>query len=331
MHRGSTSKNPIVYPDLDVVIGQESARRALEIAAAGNHHLLFFGPPGTGKTLLASRLPGILPPPSDEDALTGLALRSFYDSTDISSYFIRPFRDPHHNATPAALIGGGSKPRPGEVSLAHGGVLFLDELPEFSRATLEVLREPMEAGQVSISRANHKVTFPARFQLIAAMNPCLCGFDGDPDRECRCTAGQIQRYRQRISGPLLDRIDLTVAVTRVAASTLLGNAAQAENSSAVRVRVARAHDRQLCRQGCANGQLAGQALKQACTLGQAEQQLLVSAIDALKLSARAMDRTLKVARTIADLEGAPVISEAHISEALAYRNPEFKQQSARSA
>lgn len=312
------------YPDLDVVIGQESARRALEIAAAGNHHLLFFGPPGTGKTLLASRLPGILPAPSEEDALTGLALRSFYDGTDTSSYFNRPFRNPHHNATPAALIGGGSKPRPGEVSLAHGGVLFLDELPEFSRATLEVLREPMEAGNVTISRANYKTNFPARFQLIAAMNPCQCGFDGDPDRPCRCTPGQIQRYRQRISGPLLDRLDLSVAMTRVSASTLLDNTMKAEGSAAVRARVIRASERQIYRQGCANGHLAGKTLTQVCQLGRGERQLLASAMDTLKLSARAIDRTLKVARTIADLGGEATLSSAHISEALSYRNPELK-------
>jgi magnesium chelatase family protein len=323
--RASEYDNTEEYPDLDGVIGQESARRALEIAAAGSHHLLFFGPPGTGKTLLASRLPGILPAPSDDDALTGLALRSFYDSTDNSSYFSRPFRCPHHNATPAALIGGGSKPRPGEVSLAHGGVLFLDELPEFSRATLEVLREPMEAGKVTISRANHKITFPARFQLIAAMNPCLCGFDGDPERSCRCTQSQIQRYRQRISGPLLDRLDLTVAMTRVPASTLLSTTVKVEGSSAVRARVVRASDRQTSRQGCANGHLVGKALKQVCSLGEEERQLLASAMDTLKLSARAMDRTLKVARTIADLAGEVSLSNAHISEALSYRNPEFKQ------
>jgi magnesium chelatase family protein len=203
--------------------------------------------------------------------------------------------------------------------------LFLDELPEFSRATLEVLREPMEAGKVTISRANHKITFPARFQLIAAMNPCLCGFDGDPERSCRCTQSQIQRYRQRISGPLLDRLDLTVAMTRVPASTLLSTTVKVEGSSAVRARVVRASDRQTSRQGCANGHLVGKALKQVCSLREEERQLLASAMDTLKLSARAMDRTLKVARTIADLAGEVSLSNAHISEALSYRNPEFKQ------
>lgn len=313
------------YPDLDVVVGQKLARRALEIAAGGEHNLLLFGPPGTGKTLLSSRMPGILPLPTAEDALVGLALRSFYDSTDISGWFRRPFRSPHHNATSAALIGGGGKPRPGEVSLAHGGVLFLDELPEFNRDCLEALREPLESGEVTISRANHKITYPARFQLIAAMNPCPCGFDGDPEQSCRCTPSQIQRYRQRISGPLLDRIDLTIAMTRIPPDALLNDCALSENSASVRARVERASTLQTERQGCANSHLTGTALNKFCELGAAEKSFLHAAMDNLKLSARGLHRTLRVARTIADLQGEISLSTEHLGEALAYRNPGFKQ------
>lgn len=313
------------YPDLDVVVGQQLARRALEIAASGGHNLLLFGPPGTGKTLLASRLPGILPLPTPEDALTGLALRSFYDSTDISAWFKRPFRSPHHNATSAALIGGGGKPRPGEASLAHGGVLFLDELPEFSRNALEVLREPLESGEVTISRANHKITYPARFQLVAAMNPCPCGYDGDPEQSCRCTRNQIQRYRQRISGPLLDRIDLTIAMARVPPSALLNHSEPSEKSASVRARVIQANTLQMERQGCANALLAGADLTKYCELGTAQKSFLQTAMDNTKLSARGLHRTLRVSRTIADLEGASDLTTEHISEALAYRNPGLKQ------
>ncbi len=313
------------YPDLDVVAGQELARRALEIAASGGHNLLLFGPPGTGKTLLASRLPGILPPPTAEDALTGLALRSFYNSTTTSAWLKRPFRSPHHTATPVALIGGGSKPRPGEASLAHGGVLFLDELPEFSRSALEVLREPLESGEVSISRANHKITYPARFQLVAAMNPCPCGFDGDPEQNCRCTSSQIQRYRQRISGPLLDRIDLTIAMTRIPPATLLRNTKPSESSASVRARVERANALQIERQGCSNALLTGADLSKHCELGPKQRSFLETAMEKTKLSARGLHRTLKVARTIADLDGVTALTVEHIGEALAYRNPGFKR------
>jgi len=206
--------DPGTYPDLSDVAGQSAARRALEIAASGGHNLLFFGPPGTGKTLLASRLPGILPPLTLLEALDGLALRSISGQNGNKAHWCqRPFRNPHHSASSAALVGGGSKPRPGEVSLAHGGVLFLDELPEFTRHTLEMLREPLESGEITLSRALHKVTYPAQFQFVAAMNPCPCGYAGDPDKACRCSTDQIAKYRQRISGPLMERIDMHIPVS----------------------------------------------------------------------------------------------------------------------
>ena len=307
------------YPDLREVVGQQLARRALEIAASGGHNLLLFGPPGTGKTLLASRLPGILPPPSPEEALTGLALRSFHERTATADYFRRPFRSPHHSASAAALAGGGGRPLPGEISLAHGGVLFLDELPEFSRHSLEILRQPLEAGEITLSRARHKVRYPARFQLVAAMNPCPCGYLGDPERACRCSPDQVQRYRSRISGPLLDRIDLHVPVPRLPPSALLEPATASEPSGAVRERVSRCRERQLQRQGCPNAALSAEALAAVCRLGGAERAQLEAAITALQLSARALHRTLRVARTIADMAGAGPVGEEHVGEALAYR------------
>jgi magnesium chelatase family protein len=307
------------YPDLVDILGQAAARRALEIAASGGHNLLLFGPPGTGKTLLASRLPGILPPPTPQEALTGLALRNAYDGSCDSQFSQRPFRNPHHTATAAALSGGGSKPRPGEISLAHGGVLFLDELPEFSRHSLEVLREPMDSGQITLSRARHKTTYPASFQLVAAMNPCPCGYLGDPERACRCTPQQIQRYRARISGPLLDRIDLHVPVNRVPAEQLLAATCDGERSATVRARVCQSRERQMQRQDCANANLPANQLPSICALGQDETRHLQSAISKLQLSARALHRTLRVARTLADLEGSRPIRTAHLNEALGYR------------
>ncbi len=308
------------YPDLRDVVGQQSARRALEVAASGSHNLLFVGPPGTGKTLLASRLPGILPPPSREETLVALALRDFDDSESFEEALRRPFRNPHHSASQAALIGGGSHPRPGEISLAHSGVLFLDELPEFNRPCLEALREPLESGEVTISRARYKLRFPADFQLVAAMNPCPCGYLGDPQHPCRCTPEQVQRYRGRLSGPLLDRIDLQVSVPRLAVNLLLRKPDNPEPSSAVRERVSNCRERQLARQNCLNAQLDSDALLDVCSLTAPIRTSFERSATQLLLSGRALHRTLRVARTIADLAQSSVVEEVHLAEALAYRS-----------
>lgn len=318
--------NRYTYPDLQEVTGQAGARRALEIAASGAHNLLLCGPPGTGKTLLASRLPGILPPPTPQEAMTGLVLRDAYNRADNAGYvFTRPFRSPHHSASAAALAGGGSKPRPGEISLAHGGVLFLDELPEFNRHCLEVLREPMESGEITLARARHKISYPARFQLIAAMNPCPCGYLGDTERACRCTLQQVQNYRARISGPLLDRIDLHIPVYRLPPAQLLATGQGGEPSSTVRGRVSRCRALQEERQGCANAYLTPRQLARVCTLGNNERKALEKAATRMRLSGRGLHRTLRVARTIADLEEANSIETRHLSEALGYRDHQAEQ------
>ncbi|GAD63962.1 Mg-chelatase subunits D/I family, ComM subfamily protein [Aquipseudomonas alcaligenes] len=306
------------YPDLAEVQGQLAAKRALLIAASGGHNLLLSGPPGTGKTLLASRLPGLLPPLSEEEALEVAAIHSVASHAPLTAWPRRPFRQPHHSASGPALVGGGSRPQPGEISLAHHGILFLDELPEFDRKVLEVLREPLESGHIVIARARDKVRFPARFQLVAAMNPCPCGYLGDPGGRCRCTPEQIQRYRAKLSGPLLDRIDLHLTVARESTS-LLASSQAGESSAQVAARVSQARQRQLARQGCANAFLDLPGLQQHCRLPEADRLWLEQACERLNLSLRAAHRLLKVARTLADLEGTSEIGRAHLAEALQYR------------
>ncbi|MCW2294713.1 magnesium chelatase family protein [Pseudomonas sp. BIGb0408] len=311
-------RQALPYPDLAEVQGQVAAKRALLVAAAGGHNLLLSGPPGTGKTLLASRLPGLLPPLTEEEALQVAAIRSVASHTPLQSWPQRPFRHPHHSASGPALVGGGSRPQPGEITLAHYGVLFLDELPEFDRRVLEVLREPLESGHIVIARARDKVSFPARFQLVAAMNPCPCGFLGDPSGRCRCSAEQIQRYRGKLSGPLLDRIDLHITVARE--STALGPTRESgETSATAAARVAAARDIQLRRQGIANAFLDLPGLREHCPLADVDRQWLEHACERLTLSLRSAHRVLKVARTLADLQAQEGINRQHLAEALQYR------------
>ncbi|MFT4047696.1 MAG: YifB family Mg chelatase-like AAA ATPase [Solimonas sp.] len=308
--------------DLADVRGQALAKRALEIAAAGSHSLLLIGPPGGGKSMLAQRLPGILPPLADDEALEVAAVASIGRGFDITQWGQRPFRTPHHTASGVALVGGGGSPKPGEITLAHHGVLFLDELPEFDRSVLEVLREPLESGAITISRAARQVDFPARFQLVAAMNPCPCGYLGDPAASCRCTPDQVARYRARISGPLLDRIDLRLFVPRVEREQLLAaTSADGERSADVRTRVIAARDRQLARQGKPNARLGVDELDRHARPDAAGLALLQQAMHKLDLSARAYHRVLKLARTIADLGGGGNVTAAHVAEALRYRDP----------
>ncbi|ANB16118.1 YifB family Mg chelatase-like AAA ATPase [Dokdonella koreensis] len=306
-------------PDLADVRGQPQARRALELAAAGMHNLLLVGPPGTGKTLLASRLPGILPPLEEDEAIELAAIRSVAGlGGDLHGWKRRAFRSPHHTASAVALVGGGSIPRPGEVSLAHHGVLFLDELPEFDRHVLEVLREPLESGRIVISRAARQAEFPARFQLVAAMNPCPCGYAGDPSGRCRCASEQVARYRSRVSGPLLDRIDLKLEMPRVPLAELRAENA-GESSASVKARVCAARMRQLRRAGKPNAWLGNREAERDCALRSSERHLFDRAVERLGLSARAYHRVLRLARTIADLADSDRIEAPHLSEAIQYR------------
>ncbi|GAB4122135.1 MAG: YifB family Mg chelatase-like AAA ATPase [Sideroxydans sp.] len=306
------------YPDMKEVKGQAASKRALEIAAAGGHSVLMSGPPGTGKSMLAARFPGILPAMTQQEALESAAMQSLGGMFDIENWKRRPYRAPHHTASAVALVGGGSNPRPGEISVAMHGVLFLDELPEFDRSVLEVLREPLESGRITISRAARRADFKAQFQLIAAMNPCPCGYLGHFNGKCRCTPDQVARYRGKISGPLLDRIDIQIEVPAIPQEDLLKQS-DGENSSTIQQRVEAARQRQLARQNKPNAQLSVTEIDEHCAPDAQGEALLRQAITRLNLSARAYHRILKVARTIADLAASRNILTAHIAEAVQYR------------
>jgi len=313
-----TQIQPAHYLDMADVKGQLAAKRALEIAAAGGHSLLLTGPPGSGKSMLAQRFAGLLPSMSTEEALQSAAIASLGGRFTLAQWGQRPTCHPHHTASAVALVGGGSPPRPGEISLAHHGVLFLDEFPEFSRAALEALREPLETGRITISRAARRADFPAQFQLIAAMNPCPCGYLGSAQKNCRCTPDQVARYQAKLSGPLIDRIDLHVEVPAVASADLM-QTPQGESSADIRARCATARARALARQGVTNQALQGQALDTHLLLDDAAAKFLNVAATRLGWSARSTHRALKVARTIADLAGAHGTQVTHLAEAMQYR------------
>ena len=307
--------------DMSEVRGQHRARRALEIAAAGRHNMIMVGPPGTGKSMLASRLPGILPPMTDQHALESAAVNSIsHLGFDVSTWKRRPFRHPHHTASGVALVGGGSSPSPGEISMAHHGVLFLDELTEFDRHVLDVLREPMETGCITISRAARQADFPANFQLIAAMNPCPQGYSCDGRDLCQCTPEQQRRHRNRLSAPLLDRIDIHIEVPKLDLASLDQNSPKNEDSRTIRKRVERAYQKQLGRAGKSNAELSATEVGQYCRLESSQMMLLEKAMDKLQLSARAYHRILKLARTIADIDDCDSIQQPHITEAISYRS-----------
>ncbi|MDP2070526.1 YifB family Mg chelatase-like AAA ATPase [Methylotenera sp.] len=310
--------NEVTYPDFSDVKAQSMPKRALEIAAAGGHSVIMSGPPGTGKSMLASRFVGILPEMTESEALDSAAIQSLNGNYKLENWKRRPYRAPHHTASAVALVGGGGIPRPGEISLSHHGVLFLDELPEFDRKVLEVLREPLESGRITISRAARQADFPANFQLIAAMNPCPCGYLGHHNNKCRCTPDQVSRYKAKISGPLLDRIDLHIEVPALKEDELT-KASVSEHSQAIRARVEKARAKQLSRQGKPNHLLGTKEIETYCETTDAGLTLLKTAISRLNLSARAYHRILKVARTICDLSDEVNIQPAHIAEAIQYR------------